>query len=63
MADKNLKEWKLEDHIYPEVKKIDPKPIVKAQIKPQEQRKEVKPTNDTLDLDKLARAVSMAETG
>lgn len=59
---KNLKEWKLEDHISDVTKKVEPKPIIKAQIKPLEQRKEVKPTNDVFDLDKFAHAVARHET-
>jgi hypothetical protein len=61
MRGKNLKEWKLEDHIKP----VSAKPaqtVIKAQNKPVEQRKEVKPTNDTFDLDKFARAVACHET-
>ena len=61
---KNLKEWKYEDHVKP----VTPKPIVKAQIKPVEQRKEEKPiqvpptVNKELDLNKLAYAIAMSET-
>jgi hypothetical protein len=61
MADKWLKEWKLEEHVKPE-------PIIKAQNKPVEQRKEEKsikvaPTvNKELDIKKLAYAVAVAET-
>lgn len=58
MTDKNLKEWKYEDHVKP----VEPKPIIKAQIKPVETPKEVKPTNDTFDVKKLAYAVAVAET-
>ena len=56
MRGKNLKEWKYEDHI------PKPEPIVKAQNKPVEQRKEVKPKNDTFDINKLAKAVAKHET-
>jgi len=56
---RNIKEWKYEDHVKP----VEPKPIIKAQNKPVEQRKDEKPTNDTFDLDRFAVAVSHAETG
>ena len=63
MRGKGLKEWKLEEHI----KKDTPKTVIKAQIKPVEQRKEEKPIQvpqetKPFDLDKFAKAVARHET-
>jgi hypothetical protein len=71
MRGKNLKEWKLEDHIKKPEVKPEPKPIIKAQNKPVEQRKEEKsikvapPVNKEpreFDLVKFSRAVAKHET-
>jgi hypothetical protein len=62
MRGKNLKEWKYEDHIKKPEVKVTSKTVIKPIIKPVEQRKEGKPTNDTFDLNKFAKAVAKHET-
>lgn len=53
---KNLKEWKIEDHIK---KEIAPKPVIKPVIKPVETNI---PVTREFDLDKYAKAVARHET-